>query len=95
MKQKVSFVLTFENDESFKTSVIVNKVTTTQQIVNYFIFDYWNGVQIMSVKEIRFEPYEGDAIPIKLLSYTLGEDVRFNPNWNPFIDKFERYELDR
>ena len=95
MKQKVSFVLTFENDESFKTSVIVNKVTTTEQIVNYFLFDYWNGNQIMSVKEVRFEDYDGDGIPILLLFDSLREDLDFNPAWNPFIDKFERYALDR
>lgn len=95
MKQKVNLVLVFENDEAFKTSVIVNKVTPTENIVNYFLFDYWNGYQIMNVKEVRFEPYDGDAIPILLLFDSLGEDVSFNPNWNPFLDKFELYELDR
>lgn len=95
MKQRVNLVLEFENDEAFKTSVIVNKVTPTELIVNYFLFDYWSGNQIMSVKEVRFEDYDGDGIPILLLFDSLREDVDFNPAWNPFIDKFERYELDR
>ena len=95
MKQKVSFVLTFENDESYKTSVIVNKVTPTEKIVNYFLFDYWNGFQIMNVKELRFEDYDGDGVPILLLFDSLREDVDFNPDWNPFVDKFTQYALDR